>query len=239
VTFRAVVVAITHLVRQIVGPCLAPLGGELHEFSDLEGLVPRINAIEPELVVMDIDGTGRQWRSIAAALRGGPRPAPLVLLAGRFGFDDAHEALALGVAAVILKPYRREEHTERLYDLVLKGRGVRPRRREPRMVLPQGRAPRMDFEEADGRGSAEVRDISSQGVGVAPGQGLDMNAFVPHAQVTIRDQEVGFSARVVRRTADHAGLRVIGWEKGRQHWIRLLDELHTRAFGAGRAKRKW
>jgi DNA-binding NarL/FixJ family response regulator len=239
VTFRAVVVATTHLVRQLVGPCLTPLGGQLYEFSELEGLAPRINEIDPELIVLDIDGTGRQWRAAAATLNSIPRPAPLVLLAGRFGFDDAHEALALGVASVILKPYRREEHTERLYDLVLKRRGIRPRRSEPRLVPPHGQPLRAEWQDATGRNSAPVRDISSEGLGVAPEDALDKGAFVPAVEVSVRGENVGFSARVVDRARGRAGLRVIAWTQGRPRWIRLLEELHTRAFGEGRARRKW
>ena len=67
----------------------------------------------------------RHWRAIARAALLGPRRVPLVLLTGSFGFDDAHDALALGVASVILKPFRPSEHTLRLYDLVLKQKGVR------------------------------------------------------------------------------------------------------------------
>jgi DNA-binding NarL/FixJ family response regulator len=240
-TFRVAIVANTHLVRQPVAACLLPIGARVHEFAELTHLLTDINAIDPEIVLIDVDGLQQGWRAFAAAMRGSPRPALVVLLGTRFDFEDAHEALALGVASIILKPYRREDHTERLYDLVLKLQRVRPRRREPRLVPSESLSPRLDYEEQQGRGIAGVRDLSSEGICVdlPDGDGLRPGSFVGQATLAVRERTSSFTAHVIHRASGRAGLRVRTWHEGRQHWMRLLEDLHTRAFGTRRANRRW
>ncbi len=240
--FDVIVLAGTHLVRQQLGHCLVPLGARIREFAAAEELLPRIESLPADLLVMDADGMGRSWRlpARAAQLRGSP---PVVLLGARFGFDEAHDALALGVSAVVLKPFRREEHTGRLYDLVLKHRRIKPRRSEPRFVLDDGAPVRLDYQDRDGEGSGLVAEANRGGISVAVASGredrLPAGSFVPEATLSVGDTVAHLSAHVVHRADDRAGLRVHEWGEGRQKMLRLFEELASRAFGARRDKRKW
>jgi CheY-like chemotaxis protein len=243
VAFRAVVVANTHLVRQLIVPCLLPLGGQVREFAQLADLVARINALAPDLLVIDTDGISREWRALAGAIHTSARPIPLVLLASRFGFGDAHDAFALGVSSVILKPYRREEHTARLYDLVLKHRGIRARRSEPRLVLAAELSPRVDFEDRHGPGSAAVVDLSHAGIGVSivpdGGDRMELGSFIANAAIVAGEVRASLTAQVVYRGHERAGLQVRSWDEGKPRLARLIDETSARAFGPRRGKRKW
>ncbi len=240
--FDVIVLASTHLVRQQLGHCLAPLGARIREFATPAKLLPRFDSLPADLLVMDADGMGRAWRlpARAAQLRGSP---PVVLLGARFGFDEAHDALALGVSAAVLKPFRREEHTRRLYDLVLKHKRIRPRRSEPRFALDEGGAARLDYQDRTGEGSGLVAEANRGGLSLAVagsrGDRLPAGSFVPEATLSIGDTEARLSAHVVHRADDRAGLSVHEWGEGRQRVLRLFDELASRAFGGRRDKRKW
>ena len=237
--FQVVALAATHLARQSVGQALVPLGARVLEFSDAEELAPRLALTGCDLLIMDTDGMQRHWRAIARAALLGPRRVPLVLLTGSFGFDDAHDALALGVASVILKPFRPSEHTLRLYDLVLKQKGVRPRRGEPRFVLPEELSARLDYEDRDGSGFGVVEELSRGGVSVSVSPERLAVGSTLDATLSLADAQAGLSVLVVHRGFQSAGLRVLEWTAGRQKVLRLLDDLGLRAFGGRKEKRRW
>lgn len=238
----AAILANTHLVRQTIAQALAPLGFHTHDFADLPTLALRVNEIAPTLVLVDIDGLEGKWRALAAALRGSPQRVALVLLAGRFGFDEAHEAMALGVAGMILKPFRKEEHTARLSDVCLKTRGLRPRRATPRFV-PEA-APDLRYDGPAGEEHCTVTDMSLEGLGLRPDRSAPGAALTPGSslrRVTLRlgDAEVSLSALVVHRRADRVGLRLLRLLEGRPLFVRALEAQHTRAFGAAGKRNRW
>ncbi len=238
--FQVIVLGATHLVRQSIAQPLVALGARVLEFASADDLLPRLELTARDLLVMDTDGMQRQWRAVARAALLSPRRLPLVLLAGAFGFDDAHDALALGVSTVILKPFRAREHMLRLYDLVLKQKGVRPRRGEPRFALSEELSARLDYEDRDGSGSGIVDGLSRRGlsVSVSP-ERLLVGSTLSDLRLSFGAAEVGLTALVVHRGLERAGLRVLEWGDGRQKVLHLLDELALRAFGGRKEKRRW
>ena len=238
------VLASTHLVRRSIAQAVAPLGFLTHEFTDLAELALGVNRVAPQLVVADIDGLEGKWRALAAALQGSQQRLALVLLATRFGFEEAHEALALRVAGLILKPFRKEDHTARLSDLFLKSQGLRPRRAAPRFI-PPGNAPvYLRYAGPRGELKAELIELSQGGLGVrapemaaetapAPGGSLD------RATLELEEAEVPLSVQVIHSDAGRLGLRVLRLFGGQPAFLRVVASQHARAFGAGGKRNRW
>lgn len=238
--FQVVVLAATHLARQSVGQSLAPLGARVFELSDAQDVSQRLALLACDLLVMDTDGLQRQWRAVARAALLGPRRIPVVLLPARFGFDEAHDALALGVSAVILKPFRPREHALRLYDLVLGHKGIRARRSEPRFALSEDLSARLDYEHRGVSGFGLVDQISRGGLSVAARpERLVAGSSLADATLRFGDAEARVSAVVVHCSPQRLGLRVQEWGAGRQRVMRALDELAQRAYGGGKENRRW
>jgi DNA-binding NarL/FixJ family response regulator len=238
------VLASTHLVRQSIVQSVVPLGFRYHEFGDLTELVLGVNKVAPQLVVADIDGLEGKWRALAAALRGSQQRVALLLLAGRFGFDEAHEALALGVAGMILKPFRKEDHTARLSDLFLRSMGLRPRRAAPRFVPPEEAFASLRYTGPRGEERAAVADISLGGLGVrvsgaAAEEGSAPGAGLSRAALLLAEGEVPLSLQVVHRSEARLGLRLLRMPEGRAAFLRLVEAQHSRAFGAGGKRTRW
>jgi DNA-binding NarL/FixJ family response regulator len=241
---QVVVQAAAHLVRQPIVQSLSALGIAVREFADPGEFVARLNDLSPDLVVMDADGMARRWRTIAAGL-GGARGGPgLVLLAGRFSFADAHDAQALGVSRVIMKPYRREEHAARLLDAALARRGLRPRRSTPRVPLPGAEGAVLELSLPTGEERLAVRDIAEGGIAVSPATRAASDALVegerfPGASLVWGSLRLELSFDVSHVTGGIVGLRFIRALDGWPQLARILGERLARALGSLERKRRW
>ncbi len=243
-TCTVAVLASTHLVRQSVAQALAPLGFLTREFTDLGELALGVNRIAPQLVVVDIDGLEGRWRALAAALRGSPQRPALILLGTRFGFEEAHEALALNVAGMILKPFRKEDHTARLSDLFLRSLELHPRRAAPRFVPPQGGPAYLRYRGPRGNQRAELSGLSLGGLSIrAPKaaaetvfrRGLDLGQMA----LELEGAEAVLSVQVIHGDAETIGLRILRLYGGRAAFLRVVAAQHARAFGAGGKRNRW
>ena len=234
-----VIVANTHLIRQALSQSLQPLGFKVHEFAEAAAAIAKLNALAPDLFVLDVDGAGRAWRPLAAGLQASA--VTIVLLAGRFGLEDAHEALAAGVAGVILKPFQKET-TVRLVELLLKRRGLRPRRAAPRFVPPQDAL--LQYRGLGRWERASVHNLAEGGLAVALAgpdaqPGVNRNALIPSATLQIGSAEAVVSLQGVHRSPGIAGLSLVRFLEGKGTVTHLLAQLHARVFGPLGKKRKW
>jgi DNA-binding NarL/FixJ family response regulator len=241
---QIVVQAAAHLVRQPVAQSLSALGISVREFTDLGEVVARLNDLSPDLIVMDADGMARRWRALAAGLGGVRGGVGLVLLAGRFSFADAHDAQALGVAGVIMKPYRREEHAARLLDAALARRDLRPRRLAPRIALPDGEGAFFELSLPSGEERLPVRNIAEGGVAVAASTpaasaALTEGEHFPSATLVWGALQLELSFDVAHATAGIVGLRFINVLEGWPQLVRTLGERLARAVGPLERKRRW
>jgi DNA-binding NarL/FixJ family response regulator len=241
---QVVVQAATHLVRQPIAQSLSALGISVREFTDLGEVVARLNDLSPDLIVMDADGMARRWRTLAAGLGGARGRAGLVLLAGRFSFTDAHDAQALGVSGVIVKPYRGEEHAARLLDAALARRDLRPRRAAPRILLPDGEVAVFELSLPSGEERLPVRNIAEGGIGVATvttaaNAALTEGERFPAASLVWGSVRLELSFDVAHATAGTAGLRFLKAWEGWPQLARALGERLARAAGPSERKRRW
>lgn len=239
-----IVQAAAHLVRQPIAQSLSALGIAVREFADLGEVVTRLNDLSPDLILMDADGMARRWRTLAAGL-GGARSRPgLVLLASRFSFADAHDAQALGIAGVIMKPYRRDEHAARMLDLLLARRGLRPRRLAPRVLLTGAEDARLELALPNGEERLPVRDIAEGGVAVAAASPAAAAALTegeryPAATLAWDAMRLELSFEVIHAAGGIAGLRFVQVLEGWPKLARALAERLERALGRIERKRRW
>jgi len=241
---QVVVQAAAHLIRQPIAQSLSALGIAVREFSDIGDVVGRLNEISPDLLVVDADGAARRWRTLATGL-GSARSRPgLVLLASRFSFADAHDAQALGIAGVIMKPYRPEEHAARLLDAALARRGVRSRRLAPRVLLTGAEEARLELALPTGEEHLPVRDISEGGAAVSPqtvtaSTALTEGERYPAATLVWGPLRLELSFEVVHAADGVAGLRFVRVVEGWPQLARVLGERLSRALGRIERKRRW
>ena len=241
---QIVVQAATHLVRQPIVQSLSALDLSVREFSDLSEMVAKLNELAPDLVVMDADGMANRWRTLAAGLGGARGGVALVLLASRFSFADAHDAQALGVAGVIMKPYRREEHTARLLEVALARKGLRPRRSTPRMTLPGEGGAFLELALPTGEERLSVRNIAEGGIAVsvaslAAGAALGAGERFPAATLAWETLRLELSFEVAHTTAGTAGVRFIRVLEGWPQLARVLGERLARSLGTIERRRRW
>ncbi len=242
-SLRVVVLAAAHLVRQPVAQSLAALDFAVTESSDLAEVVGRLNDLAPDLIVMDADGMARQWRALAAGLGGARTNVGLVLLAGRFSFEDAHDAQALRVAAVIIKPYRREEHAVRLLDVALARRGLRALRAAPRLPMSPETGATLLLPLPNGERAFPLVNLSEGGAAVrldpAASAAFRPGEFFPAGMLGWGDVRVDLACDVVHCAAEAAGLSFSRIFDGRAKLDRALGERFERALGSLERKRRW
>ena len=226
---RVVIFGKTLLVRQPIAQSLGALDFQVFESASLPEVVSGLEMTAPVLVVMDADGIAREWRLVASALGAKRGAIALVLVASRFGFDDAHDALALKVAGVIVKPFRREEHTPRLLDIALRQANLKARRESPRFSLTPADAVTVE--------SHPARNIAEGGALVQTS--LEPGGFVPLATVAWGEARMETSLDVVHAGGGASGVRFSRVLSGAPKVMRMLEERRSRALGPQGKKRKW
>lgn len=243
-SLRVVILGKILLVRQPIAQSLGALDFEVFESSDLAEVVSNLDLTAPSLIVMDADGMAREWRLLAGSLGAKQGAAALVLVTSRFSFDDAHDALALRVAGVVVKPFRREEHSARLLDLALRKMNVRPRRASPRFAVPAAMNAVLRLPESEGGAVFPLKNIGEGGAAIdvetaRAGPALDPGGFVPSADLSWGEVQLETAVDVVYREKNVAGIRFSRIFDGAPRLFRALKERQARALGPEEKKRKW
>jgi DNA-binding response OmpR family regulator len=100
---RALLVDDEPVVRRVLARMLRALraeGFDVHEAEDGDGLEARVDALQPDLIVLDVVLPGRSGIELLAALRDSGDGRPVLLSSG-------HAAVAAKVAAPELDPTTR------------------------------------------------------------------------------------------------------------------------------------
>ncbi len=234
---RAVIFVKTLLVRQPIAQSLGALDFQVVESASLPAVVSVLDQAAPVLVVMDADGMAREWRLVASALGAKRGAIGLVLVASRFGFDDAHDAMALKVAGVIMKPFRREEHAPKLLDIALRMMNLKARRSSPRFTLPPSEGAAVSLSRPEGDEAVPLKNIAEGGAliekALAPGD------FVPLATVSWGDARMETSLDVIHAAGGAAGVHFSRVFAGAPKFMKAIEERLSRAVGHQGKKRKW
>lgn len=241
---RVVVLGKVHLVRQPIVQSLGALDFEVFESSDFGEVLAHLDLTRPALVVMDADGMAREWRTLAAGLGARQGAAAVVLVTSRFSFDDAHDAQGLRVAGVIVKPFRKDEHTPRLLDLALRTMNVRARRAAPRFAVPPAANAVLRLPASRGDDVLPLRNIAEGGAAVAAesvsaGSSLAPGSYFPLATLSWGNVRLEAELSVVHRGAKAGGVRFTRFYEGGPKLLRALKERHEKALGSHGRRRKW
>ena len=222
---------------------MSALDFQVIECTELTEARTALDAGATALVVMDADGQAREWRALAAGVAAEHPTTAVVLLASRFGFEDAHQAMALKVAGVILKPFRKEEHTPLLLDMALRRMNLWARRSSPRLRLSETMAATLKDDE-HGNLQFQIRNIAEGGAGVTTESdpqwsGLAPGASFPVAVLSLGDSTIELSVTCIYSTDGTAGVRFSRFYDSPRKLLALLEERRVRALGIGGRKRKW
>jgi CheY-like chemotaxis protein len=236
---KVIVIGKTLIARQPIAQALDTLDFQVIEASEIAEAVSAVRATRPVLIVLDADGMAREWRMLAAAAGAQPQRPALVLLTSKFNFDDVHDAQALRVAAVIVKPFRREEHTERLLDLALHQRNIRAQRFAPRFAIPRDTKAELRIGRAGSADIFPVMNIAEGGAKVVAEAAWEPAKDGPPVTLSWGNVQLEVSVELIHRQLDGAGIRFVKIWEGAPKILRALEERQARALGQRRKKRKW
>jgi DNA-binding response OmpR family regulator len=222
------------------------LGYEVKVFDDILEVIRDLNFLEPDHVVMDIDELARKWKVVASGLKLAQKKITIILLVSAMSLEQANEALLLGVSGIIIKPFLREFHLKRVYDII-----HRKLRAEGKRIYPRFYAGNL-FEGAliarnplnEQLHVFELINVCEIGAAVRT---RDLAAF-PELQpgyvledgvLRIDNQEFQMRCQVVFRQQGLIGVGFRRIKKGKANFLRFIQKLSLKAFDISGIKGKW
>jgi|GEM_PF-5434218 len=123
-----------------------------------------------------------------------------------------HDAMALRVAGVIVKPYRSSQHAARLLDLALRRMNVKARRSSPRFAIPETMSAVLGLSGSDGEVAFPLKNISESGATIdldsrSVGSLIEPGRFFPLAALSWGDVQLEAAVDVVHSDTRTAGIR--------------------------------
>jgi FixJ family two-component response regulator len=238
-----VIVSRINLVRQAIAERIALLGADVREYAETSAALGILREVIPEAMVIDVEDVPWSWRPLVTELAATHRRVRIVLLARRMGIDEASEAKHLGVAGVILKPFREEEHMVRLFELLCHATGARLRRAQPRyypesdlhsMLAMPGALSTLYRIVNISQGGACLSAAASEGL-----RRLEDAGEAVEARISTGGVHAGVECRVVHRDGVLTGVRFVTLTSGRSDFLEHLSGLQRRVFGSRRGRGPW
>ena len=93
-----VVISKLHLIRQSFLQRFKSLGFNVYLFADIQEPVQRFNFINPDIILMDGDGSEKEWKLLLKGISAAQKKITFILLKSGISIDEA----------------RSEEHTSEL-----------------------------------------------------------------------------------------------------------------------------
>jgi CheY-like chemotaxis protein len=123
--------------RTMVRRMLERLGVRVEEFANGQELLQRLEAVDPDLIVLDVDMPIMNGLQAIQAIRASAKQqdVPIVVVSSLANPDEVQQLVALGVSDYLLKPIRVEQAIARLGQAV---RDATRRRRQARTVSTEG-----------------------------------------------------------------------------------------------------
>jgi hypothetical protein len=200
------------LLREALLQRLSLLNVDVAAVSDFEALARGIQAGRVALALIDGDGWEQNWEEPVRRLDLRGRGVPGLLLIGSLTVDQLLEVPSLGIGAVLLKPFKPEEHTARIYDLFLGAQARTARRAHPRYVPADGQRLEMEIlpDEDWVARRLSVRDISGGGAGIELPDPPAAAALAPGSRWAVASLVVGGARANVAFRVVHRSRRTIG-----------------------------
>jgi hypothetical protein len=237
-----VVVSRLNLVRQGICGRLALLGASVREYQETSAALRILNEVIPEIMVVDVEDAPWSWRPLVTELASAQRKVRVVLLARRMGIDEASEAKHFGVAGVILKPFREEEHMGRLFELLCEVQGARRRRATLRYYPEPESQPMLTMPGALST-LYRVVNVSTGGACIASSKGglrqLEDGPGEVSTRLSIGGVHLGVTCTVAYRAGELTGVRFVPTTSGRAELVGHLASLQSRIFGSKKVRGPW
>jgi len=225
-------------IRESFCESYALLGYEVSPSEDVLEVIRDLNLLDPDHVVMDIDGLARIWKVVAAGLRLSQKKMTIILLTSALTLEEANEALLLGVSGIIIKPFMREFHLKRVYDIIHRKLRAQGRRMYPRFYA----GPVFDGsltvrnEKHDQLCVFQLVNVSEIGAAVRT---LDVEAapelvpdyMIDSAILRLNNEDFQVRAQVVFRKQGLLGISFRKIRTGKGNFLRFIQKLGLKAFG--------
>jgi DNA-binding response OmpR family regulator len=222
------------------------LGYELSAFEDIYEPVRDLNLIDPDHVILDIDGLDRKWKILTAGLRLAQKKITVILLASTVTLEEANEALILGVSGIIIKPFLPEFHLKRVYDIIHRRLRMQGKRIYPRFYAGEAFEGELSlFSETENRScSFDLVNISEIGAAMrarepAEAPELKPGYVIEEATLRINRDEFPICAEVVFRSRGLVGVKFRSIKKNESSFTRFIQILSLKAFGISGLRGKW
>jgi CheY-like chemotaxis protein len=123
--------------RTMVKRMLERLGVRVEEFANGQELLQRLEAADPDLIVLDVDMPMMNGLQAIQAIRASAKhqDVPIVFVSSLANPDEVQQLVALGVSDYLLKPIRVDQAIARLGQAV---RDATRRRRQARTAPTEG-----------------------------------------------------------------------------------------------------
>jgi len=244
--FIASIVSRSLLTRQSIARKLSLVGITVFEYRHVDALLQSVDSAAPHLVLIDSDDQELEWTALVSLLKMLIDRTYVILLVSSLNADHTVEAAINGVAAIFVKPYKEEEHTERILDLMNDIRRISPKRLLPRYT-PDLKA-QIHLEYLPSNDGVifpiEVRNISQKGAQLLLPYGDFAKELQPGssgfpATLLLGALRVGVYLRVVYRQGRTVGVVFEHIGDRRKAFATLIRELSNRALGDIAGDRRW
>ena len=239
-----VMVSRSLLLREALARRLSLLNVAITAVPDFEALARELESGCPVLLLIDGDGWARPWEALMRGLQLKSKGLPALLLITSLSVDQVLEAPSLGIRAVLLKPFKPEEHTARIYELFLGAQALSARRAHPRYVPSDGLEMEILPEGDWVARRLAVLDISAGGARIGIPDPTAAARLVPGSRWAVASLAVGgarahLSFRVVHRTLRSVGLSFEQLVDKGGAFREVLQGFERRVFGSVLPRRSW
>jgi hypothetical protein len=231
---KALVVARSDALKNLLAYHLKPLGFEILFYSDPVKLLDNLEELDPELILMSAADFPRHWKTLLKVLRGerSKEECVFILLAGELPMEEAAKATHLGVNGIVGADLNDKQQVRQLAQLFRRYRSVKDQRRFHRLLLTPKDRVQLVF--VHPRSSVIVTgalsEISIQGAGFKPAAAessgdLRRGEDIALAALRVEEDILTLSGRVTRNRGE-LGLQFTSFETGGHH--KLFRFLQTR-----------
>jgi FixJ family two-component response regulator len=244
--YTVAVVSKSLLLRRSITSRLNLVGVTVFAHAHFDALFQGSHPPQPDIVLIDTTGQELPWKALVSLLKIFSGRSRAVLLAASMNVDQAMEAGASGVRAILIKPYKAEQHTGRILDLLLEAHRITPKRLQPRFSPVAEAELRVDYLPMDDwlLFPVLVDNISEKGAQLHMPYGEYAGEFQPGssgfpATLAIGTARISLNLRVVHREGETVGVAFDGLGTGRRVLDSFIEDMRRQALGDGGSRRRW
>jgi len=222
---KALVVARSDALKNLLAYHLKPLGFEVFYYSDPVKLLESLEELDPEMILASAVDFPRHWKTLIKVLREkrSKEECVFVLLAGSLPFEEAAKATHLGVNGIVGADLSDKQQVRQLAQLYHRYRSVKDQRCFHRLVLTARDRVQLVFVHPRNLSivTGSLAEISIQGAGFKPTDvestaDLRRGEEIPLAALRVGEDIVTLVCRVSRNRGE-LGLQFTSFESGGHH----------------------